>query len=249
MILLATRKRPNEIKRFFDYAVKAQTSHTILLGIDADDDSYDKMDLPSFMFKFKVPAKLGGAARVCQHMYTCFPDEPWYANLGDDVLIHTPFWDRMLSGGAVRCHIITAKSSDHKEPFFDHMFLSGKLLSAMGGFNHFNFRHFCADVYMRAVAFEIGISTMYTDTVFLEHLHPAYNKVKLTKTYWHYYQDPDASRHPDVSRHPDMVRWPIIKKSKFFAVFCDTVKRRFKGEKIALPDLPEKYQDYDFANV
>ncbi|MEM7071459.1 MAG: hypothetical protein AAF403_06835, partial [Pseudomonadota bacterium] len=168
MILLATRKRPQQLKSFIDDAVKAQTSHTILVGIDADDDSYDQIEMPPFMVRLKTPANLGGVARIYQYMYHLFPNEPWYGMMCDDIRIHTPFWDRMLAQGALDYHVITAKNSDNDlyRSDADHAFISGRYLASIGGTNYLNFRHFFGDIYVRSIALNIGMEVYYTDDVF-----------------------------------------------------------------------------------
>ncbi|MEM7071497.1 MAG: hypothetical protein AAF403_07030 [Pseudomonadota bacterium] len=231
MILLPTYKRPEKLKKFIDSAVKSLTSETIILGVNSDDDSYDHIDLPDFMLMMKVPPT-NGAARVCQHIFNYFYDEPWYGILSDDVIIHTKHWDVLLAQAAQQQHVIYFKSRPEFEFRTDHFFLSGRFMRAIGGINFLDFNHYAADSYAKEVANFMFPRLVYTDDVYIEHVHPMFETAKVDKTY----------QRNDENKYYDAPKWNKIQNSAYMQQLLRAIKQRFAGSDIELPPVPKPYQ-------
>ncbi len=237
MIFLPTYKRLHNLQRFIDHAIATEVINTIMVGVNADDDSYENIEFPSFMHIMKLGHERG-STEALQTMYEHFPNEPWYCNIADDVVPRTKHWDRYLSDAAMQHGFISCRSREDGEPRAHHLFVSGNFLYAVGGYNYLKFRHFASDSYLNEAALYILSSSLYTNEIFLEHLHHTYGKAQLDHTYLRQFK---GLENPEDNI--DLKRWNAIMGSPYLEELLEAAKQRFEGNDISLPAIPKDLQD------
>ena len=209
MIILATHRRPENLNRFIEAYKNTEASEPVLLLIDENDDSYDHMPVPD---QFTVHRITPGccASRRANIPYVIYPDEPYYAIMGDDVVPKTKHWDRILKERAGRWKIAYCADGIQNQRLATHPFIGGDLVRAMGFVEEPSMGDWFADNCRMDIGMELGLLD-YVEEVQFDHRHFITGKAPEDETY-------KKQRDHDKDRE-------AYHKWRFFGGFAETVTR------------------------
>lgn len=173
MIFVPSKGRPVLLNRF----LSTVTEPGVVILDDDDDSDYSKLDLPH-NWNLEIFPK-GNYCAQMRRAYEVYPDEPWYALLGDDVYPQTKGWDSILAEACMPDKLAFGDDGVHQRP--SHPFIGARLVKATGwivppGFNHL-YEDTCWEVLTKALGLQV-----YLPNVKQTHLHFT-NGGKFDKTY------------------------------------------------------------------
>jgi len=184
MWLLASRGRPQSVKRFISYYIETKSSTPVYLRLDNCDpmiDEYDNIEVPKQFIKvISDRARLGAAM---QEIFRVYPNEPWYGLLADDIVPRTFNWDTKLIKAAGNNRISQANDLTKKPRNYCHPCIGGDLVRKAGFFGFPHTTHYCLEVIWKELTKRDKRFGRYLDDVIVENMHPDFNKSKIDNTY------------------------------------------------------------------
>ena len=169
MIILPTLRRPHLLKNFIASYRQTEGSLSIHVVIDAADSSYDSIELPSHWKRITVPAgtKLGG---IYPLIFKAFPDAPFYAMIGDDVVPETRHWDIALKENCQPDKIAWGWDSIQNEKLPTHPFIGGELVRKLGWFAAPGMQQYFVDNVWKHLADVLNCG-IYLPNIKMRHCH------------------------------------------------------------------------------
>ncbi len=249
MILLATRKRPQNIINLMQQCEALHTKHMMLLLVDNDDDSYDHLKLPSFAHILKCPPANGGG-KLYQTAWRLFPNEPFYGIMADDTWPLTQYWDSILGQAAIEntaaCPLEGPATMHQRAHItYNHVFISNRFVYAMGGLNYLEFIHGAIDAFWEKTIKEVIGNFYICQNVTIEHRHPKFAKynIPFDETYKHKILFNRIKKDPKTLKTlaPDAYRWEQAYNSDFWVSLIEAVKIRLKNKNYPLPPTDELF--------
>lgn len=186
-LLVPTRGRPDWLDRFYKSAM-AMAEHPeqveVVVYIDDDDDSYDKMNLPRLV-------KVRGPRIVLSQMWNaCWENArgEYYGHMGDDIVFRSKHWDTMVTG-AIDAHsgkIAFVWGNDHspesqRNVFGTHGFIHKNWTDVVGRFVPPYFVSDYNDTWFNDLANMLNCA-VYIHEIQTEHMHFSMGKSKIDKT-------------------------------------------------------------------
>lgn len=181
MITLATYKRPHNLLRFIAAYGITEASEPVLVLVDEDDDSYDRIVMPPTFRMERIPPGCTASKRA-NIQFERYPNEPYYAIMGDDVVPMTKHWDRKLKAAAGEWKIAYCADGIQNERLATHPFIGGELVRAQGFVEEPMMRDWYADNCRMDVGNALGL-LVYLDDVEYDHQHHTTGKSLLDTTY------------------------------------------------------------------
>lgn len=183
-LLLPTRKRPDNLIRFYESVANTADDPEnieIIVYIDEDDASYDKIKLQDLK-------KVRGPRIVLSEMWNkCYEKSKAdiLGHMGDDIIFQTKGWDTVVRStfDEYDDKIVFLYGDDggpHTD-FGTHGFIHRKWAEAVGYFVPPYFSSDYNDTWLNDVAKLIGRHRRID--IFTEHMHPAFNKAELDITH------------------------------------------------------------------
>jgi hypothetical protein len=178
-LLLPTRKRPDNLKRFYESAMTLADKPTqieVIAYVDSDDDSYD-FSLPRLRYVRGPRIVLSEMWNKCHEMAV----GPIFGHMGDDIVFRNQGWDTLVKDKFKEYpdKIVFVHGDDmsnvHLDRFGTHGFLHQNWVDAVGYFVPPYFSSDYNDTWLNEVANMIG-RRVYIDDLKTEHMHFAFNK-------------------------------------------------------------------------
>lgn len=180
MHILPTRGRPELLQRYFTEG-KPQESGVVIIDSDQS-EMYDGIDVSTTSGEpwhvIYVPPMMGFVWKV-NMAFKCFPDEPWYAFGGDDLIGRTPGWDTKLAAVAAQGYV--AWGDDMINGACTHPYIHGDFCRDLGWVAHPAFKHLYVDAIWEAIAHRLGVSR-YMPEIKTEAHHFCNGKLPFDKT-------------------------------------------------------------------
>lgn len=177
MIVIPSRGRPQSLAAFF-LTSRPRTPGIVLLD-DDDADAYAGITVPE-SWTVLVGSRAGYAA-LLNRAFERFPDEPWYANLGDDCRARPEWWDVHLAAMAVRHGVAYGNDCINGETTCGFPFISGDLVRTIGWLAYPPLGHLYSDTIWREIGLALG-RLRYCPDVVTEHLHWSTGKQPYDRT-------------------------------------------------------------------
>jgi hypothetical protein len=181
MIILPTRGRPENIKRFIRQYHETQASEPLTLVIDHNDRSYDALELPP-QFSVKTMGPHGGITECVNAVFADRPNEAYYGIMADDVVPQSLHWDRLLADACRPAAIAWGDDDQQDIGLPTHPFLGGDLVRALGWVVYPKVKHWYADNVVLDLADGLGIGKPMME-VKTPHYHVLNAKADLDDTY------------------------------------------------------------------
>jgi len=183
-LLLPTRKRPDNLVRFYESVSETADdpeSIQIVTYIDNDDSSYDDIELQDLI-------KVRGDRVVLSEMWNkCYEKStaPILGHMGDDIIFRTKGWDTILLNTfkEYKDNIVFLYGDDggpHVD-FGTHGFIHKDWVKATGYFVPPYFSSDYNDTWLNDVAKLVNRHRRID--IYTEHMHPAFNKAPLDITH------------------------------------------------------------------
>lgn len=151
MIFVPTRGRRALLEEFFSVSAPSLPGYVV---IDDDDRSYDGMTLPEgWLWLIGPRAPL---VQIVNRAFRAFPDERFYAVVGDDMRFERPSWDRALAEEAGAANIAWGDDGVKGARLCACAFIGGELVRRMGWLAHPAFGHLYADTVWHSIANATG---------------------------------------------------------------------------------------------
>lgn len=181
MIILPTHRRKANLERFIRAYVRTKASEPVLLVIDTNDDTYERMNLPDTFSVLRIHPKQCASAR-CNFAFKNFPDEKYYGILGDDIEPLTEHWDIIMKESCGDWKMAYCADGIFDEKLPTHPFLGGELVRAQGFIDEPSVHDWYADNCRRDMAHALG-NGVYVQNVKFMHHHHVNNKAPMDETY------------------------------------------------------------------
>ncbi len=185
MWLCASRGRPERLKEMCKSWEETVTKPSKLtVRLDEDDPvlrEYFEKTWPK-SWNLYVDAPLRGAAQSHAWAFERFPNEPFYGALGDDIILHTPGWNKTLEAEAGAWHLAYPDDGVQGKKLATHPCIGGDLLRALGYWALPQLHHFYVDTTLHVIAAHLKL-LRYCPHVLFEHKHPINGKAKDDATY------------------------------------------------------------------
>ena len=190
-LLCPTRGRPDNMRRFAYSAIEhAEQPVEIVFYIDDDDQA--SSDALRAMAPLLLPNPVWGTGgprvRLAETWNACadLASGDVLGHLGDDVVFHTPGWDRLVTDAFAefedRIAFVYGRDGVHDERLGTHGFVHRRWVDTIGYLTPPYFAHDYCDTWLNEVAGMIGRRRFLPD-VSLEHLHPDVQKAPMDDTY------------------------------------------------------------------
>lgn len=183
MILLPTRGRPENLKRFMEAALATGMTEPGVVIVDDDDaHNYEGMVLPENWAAI-VTRRTWFSHKVNNAFYA-FPNEPYYGLMADDQLPRTQGWSEKLAEAAKAGKIAWVDDGlvTPEKKIIGHPFLPGKLCRSLGWFSCPYVNHFYVDNVWYDLANDLDISEKIEDQL-VENMHFTAGKSPFDPTY------------------------------------------------------------------
>jgi glycosyl transferase/beta-hydroxylase protein BlmF len=178
-LLLPTRKRPDNLKRFYESAMEMAdkpTSIEVIVYVDDDDDNYN-FSLPRLRY-------IRGPRIVLSEMWNkCYELAvgPIYGHMGDDIIFRNKGWDSQVKNAINQYEdkIVFVHGDDlsnvHGPNFGTHGFIHKNWTDTVGYFVPPYFSSDYNDTWLNDIANAIGRRT-YIPELKTEHMHYIFGK-------------------------------------------------------------------------
>ena len=167
MIIIPSRGRPHSLARFF--ASSKPTERGVVLLDEDDSGQYQQhLALPPNWEVLIGPR--AGYTELVNRAFRRYPDEPWYANLGDDCLCSPPGWDTRLAALAGSDGVAYGNDMINGQRACCFPFLGGDLARRIGWLAYPAFSHLYSDTVWREIGTSLGV-LRYCPDIVTEHLH------------------------------------------------------------------------------
>lgn len=158
MIFLQSRKRRQSLERFFSFSKPTERGCVL---IDDDDDSYEGMSLPAGWGFHQAPR--ASVVIILNRAFQAYPNEPYYAQIGDDYVCQPEGWDKVL-GDACGSHNIAWGDDGRFGPkLCTSFFVGGDLVRKLGFIAHPSFGHLYVDTVWWSIAKGAGIGRYHPE--------------------------------------------------------------------------------------
>jgi len=178
MLLMASRGRPANLRRFFDAYRATEASMPLTIRVDTDDPA-----LPEYMALMAETTDISvrvidgpriGSGPSLNELFASEPDLPVYGILADDVVPMTKGWDRILAE-ACKGGIAYPDDGFQRANLPTHPFIDGDFARACGWLTLPACRHWYVDNGWKALGDALG-RLVYVPDVVLDHRHPLAQK-------------------------------------------------------------------------
>jgi hypothetical protein len=217
MWLLASRGRPQSLKRFIDAYNKTKASSPIYVRLDTCDltlEEYKKLNFPkTFNVVIDKRARLGACMK---EIFEKFPNEPYYGLLADDLLPITDEWDKKLIEAAGKDNISQFNDLTRKPKNYCHPCIGGNLVRRAGFFGFPYTTHYALELVWKDLTKKDKRFGKYLNDVVIENLHPDFAKSSLDKTY----KEAHAVKDED---HKIWLEWRENKFEEFYQKVKDII--------------------------
>lgn len=185
-LLVPTRKRPDNLKRFYESAMataNAPKDVEVVAYVDDDDDSYD-FSLPRLRY-------VRGPRIVLSEMWNkCYDIAlgPIYGHMGDDIIFRSDNWDALIKNifSSYEDKILFVHGDDmsdvHRNNFGTHGFIHKNWVDAVGYFVPPYFSSDFNDTWLNDVANALD-RRIYIDAIKTEHMHYVFGKSEKDQTH------------------------------------------------------------------
>lgn len=182
-LLLPTRQRPEQFKRFYNSAMETADKPGLIEVVayrDNDDNSYEKVDYYNLIW-------VSGERIVLSEMW----NECWkrasgdiYGHMGDDIVFRTQGWDTAIKQAIVArpkkicfvwCNDVSPESQRHE--FGTHGFIHKNWTDTVGRFLPPYFVSDYNDTWLNDIARALGVNT-YLHQHITEHMHYSLGKAE-----------------------------------------------------------------------
>lgn len=167
MIVIPSRGRPHSLARFFGYS-KPRERGVVLLDEDDGGQYQQHLALPP-NWEVLIGPRAGYGA-LLNRAFALFPNEPWYASLGDDCLCRPAGWDTRLAEIAAQGFIAYGDDLINGKSACCFPFIGGDLVRKVGWLAYPPLGHLYSDSVWREVGRAMGV-LRYRPDIITEHLH------------------------------------------------------------------------------
>lgn len=183
-ILLPTRNRKSNIKRFLECYKSTGAKEPVVLLTDEDDPiDYEKIikksGLANISFESKKRMTIG--LRMNDYFYKN-RNEEYYALIADDVVPETESWDAKMKAACLPDKLVWASDGLQNENLPTHPFIGGELVRKLGWIAYPGLNHCFVDNVWRDIAY-FGKRGVYMPDVKLTHYHWINKKAEKDSTY------------------------------------------------------------------
>lgn len=183
-LLLPTRNRPDNIKRFWDSVQETADSEVeVVVYIDSDDESYNREEMRKAGIKV-----VHGRRRILSETWNqCYSAATGdiLGHMGDDIIFRTKGWDTKVRQAFAqypdRIVFVYGDDGGPMSDFGTHGFIHRNWVEAVGYFVPPYFSSDYNDTWLNDVAKLIG--RHHRVDILTEHMHPAFNKAEWDKTH------------------------------------------------------------------
>ena len=166
MIVIPSRGRPDSLQRFFDES-EPQEIGVIVLD-DDDAHRYVNLTLPNGWSCLVGPR--ASYVELMNRAFCLFPNEPWYAYGGDDVLARPVGWDTFLAQAAGADGLAYGDDGINGEKACCLPFIGGDLVRRAGWLACPMFGHLYSDTVWGEISRSLGVRRYFPEII-TEHLH------------------------------------------------------------------------------
>lgn len=183
-LLLPTRQRPEQLKRFYDSAMETSDNPNrleVVAYVDNDDNSYDGIKLS----RLKI---VRGERVILSEMWNrCYENAKGdiFGHMGDDIIFRTKGWDTAVRNAINErpgkvcfawCNDMSPESDRHE--FGTHGFVHRNWTTIVGRFVPPYFASDYNDTWFNDVAKALGVNT-YLHNYITEHMHHSLGKAEI----------------------------------------------------------------------
>lgn len=165
MIFVPSRGRRYGLERFFSHCKPSLVGRVL---IDDDDTSYDGMELPTDWAFFK--RQRDKTTRIINRAFDAYPQQDFYAVVGDDMLCSPDGWDKILAAEAGSKYVSWGDDGRWGSKLCPSFFVGGDLVRAMGWVVHPAFGHLYGDTVWWMIARGAGIAR-YRPDISITHMN------------------------------------------------------------------------------
>ena len=200
MIILPTKGRPHNLRRFISAYVKTRATLPVLVALDgADIASYTEFfnslyePIPQ-QFSFIIMPAGTPIGDIFNIISSKFCNEPFYGVMADDVVPETEFWDVVLRDACVPDKISWGSDGIQNARLATHPFIGGDLVRKLGWMAPPGVKHWYVDNGWTQLA-KLADAGAYLPEVKTTHMHPVRDKAPMDETYL---KQPDHMRDHDA---------------------------------------------------
>lgn len=212
MILLPTKNRKNNVIRFIEHYNITKATEPVVVIVEEDDLSCD-VSLPAHWI-IRRYKNGNGAASHFNNVFCEFPNENYYAYIGDDVIPRTHRWDIELKSSAMVYGFSYPDDGENGQNFAPFGWIDGDLVRRVGKLNYLDLDHFGFDNFWFHLARSLR-KIKYRGDVLLEHMHPRVGKAEIDSTY-----KPEVMQKTIKGSNPDSIKWKEFRKSDKWEELC-----------------------------
>jgi len=208
MIIIPTRGRPDNIRRFVVAYKKTLATEPFTLLLDNNDEK--KEDYYPHLEGLDAWCVLddtnNGIAGRMNDFFEKNPDKEYYAIIGDDVVPETTEWDQRMKEACLPDKICWAHDGIQNGGLPTHPFIGGDLVRSLGWIAHPKLKHMYVDNVWRDITVQEK-NGVYLDDVRLIHHHYVNNKAEMDDVY---------SKSLDYM-NDDQMNYLELRREKFYA--------------------------------
>lgn len=182
MIILPSKQRPENLKRFIRLYKETDGSLPIHVIFNADDACYyNDIETPVHWKRVSVPTgtNLGS---IFDLIFKKYPNEPYYGMVADDVTPQTKGWDTTMAEICQPNKIVWGCDDLQNERLPVHPFIGGDLIRKLGWWAAPGLKHWYVDNVWKNVADSLDCG-VYLPYVKMTHCHPVNGRAILDRTY------------------------------------------------------------------
>jgi hypothetical protein len=180
LVIVPSRGRPKNQERFLEYFFKNSKISDICFVLDTDDES----DYPRFdkvIYEILEPLMLNEKLNIVSNKYC--NDYKFVAFIGDDHLLQTSAWDKILTEPLSETVGISYGNDLYKkEELPTCAVLSSNIIKNLGYMAPPELKHSYIDKFWLDLGLAIN-NLNYFENVVWEHMHPDNKKTEVDKTY------------------------------------------------------------------
>lgn len=176
-IILPTRARPDNIKRFLDIGKPIEPVYLLLDDDDPKLKEYEQIEGVSFIISHNEKKGIG---YLMNKAFELMPNEPYYAIFADDCVPETPGWDIKLKN-ACKNGIAWGADGIQNDRLPTHCFIDGGIVRKLGFIAHPALKHCFIDDCWKLVYDVIG--GKYLPDIIITHHHYINGKAIKDETY------------------------------------------------------------------
>jgi len=180
LVLVPSRGRPKNQERFLEYFFKNSTVSDVCFILDFDDESnYLRFD--NVIYEVGEPLMLNEKLNIVSKKYC--NDYKFISFIGDDHLLQTYAWDKMLINPlSKKIGISYGNDLYKKEELPTCSVISSEIIKCIGYMAPPELKHSYIDKFWLDLGTAVG-SINYFDDVVWEHIHPDNKKTEIDETY------------------------------------------------------------------